>query len=129
MTHGANAFVYRFDHLYSNASIFPSFGLPKICGGPAVCHASELPFVFGELPAFANFTPAEIALADTMGAFWTSFAKTGNPNGGGGTTWPAWDTQTRMTLVLNDTLMTESTADGNDVDCDFWDSLSGAYFW
>jgi len=115
-------FAYRFNHLYSNASIFPTFGLPQICA-EVVCHASELPFVFHNVPSFAAFTPAEDALALAIGAAWANFAKTGDPNGQGAPTWPAWTPQGRQTLVLNDTFATESTVGM----CGFWDTIGG-YF-
>ena len=71
-----HVWAYRFNHLYSNASIFPTFGLPKICAS-VVCHASELPFVFHNVPSFASFTPPEDVLANAMGTAWGNFAKTG----------------------------------------------------
>ena len=96
-----NAFAYRYNHVYSNASIFPTFGLPEICA-TVVCHASELPFVFHNVPNFTTFTPAESAFADGMVAYWAQFAKTGNPNADpANPTWPAWDLAGRKTLVLN----------------------------
>ncbi len=108
--------------LYSNASIFPTFGLPKVCA-QLVCHASELPFVFKNVPNFTSFTPAEAALSDAMQAAWGNFAKTGNPNGPGAPAWPAWRPDTRLSLVLNDSFVAESTSGL----CGFWDSVGG-YF-
>ena len=112
--------AYRFDHLYSNASIFPTFGLPPICA-QVVCHASELPFVFHELPSFTGFTPPEDALALRMGRLWTSFAKGEDIS----SEWPRWTPATRQTLVLNDTATVESTLEL----CGVWDSLRDSYFW
>lgn len=37
-----------------------------------------------------QFTAQDRALADAMGTYWTSFAKTGNPNGAGVPSWPAF---------------------------------------
>ena len=117
---GATTYVYRFDHLYSNASIFPGFGLPKICA-QVVCHASEIPFVFHELPTFASFTPDEDEFALRMGIYWTNFAKGLAPS----SEWPAWSPTSRLTKVLNISETIESTSGL----CGFWDSLAGAYFW
>jgi len=50
-------------------------------------HASEIAYVFGNLPASA--TPTDRAVARAMGDYWTNFAKTGDPNGAGLTRWPA----------------------------------------
>ena len=112
----------RFNHLYSNASIFPTFGLPQVCA-TVVCHASELPFVFHNVPSFASFTPAEDALALAMGTAWANFAKTGDPNGQGAPAWPAWSPSNRSSLVLNDPFAVEDT---NSL-CGFWDAI-GNYF-
>jgi hypothetical protein len=96
------------------------FGLPQICS-QVVCHASELPFVFHELPDFTNFTSQEDALALKMGRLWTSFAKGEDLSA----EWPRWTPATRQTLVLNDTATLESTLGL----CGVWDSLRDAYFW
>jgi len=37
-------FEYVYDHVYSNAWLFPEFGLPEICEEMA-CHCEEIPFV------------------------------------------------------------------------------------
>ena len=86
-----------------------------------VCHASELPFVFHELPSFTGFTPPEDDLALRMGRLWTSFAKGEDIS----SEWPRWTPATRQTLVLNDTTTVESTLEL----CGVWDSLRDAYFW
>jgi para-nitrobenzyl esterase len=114
-------YAYRYDHKYSNASIFPTFGLPEICA-EVVCHASELPFVFDELPGFTGFTSAEAQLADKMGRLWTTFAKGESIDAA---EWPVWEPSKRSTLVFNLTSQVESSSDI----CDFWDSLADAYFW
>jgi para-nitrobenzyl esterase len=65
-------------------------------------HASDLPFVFGNLSA-ADFAPtsADEAAAKLIGDYWTAFAKSGDPNGGERTAWPAYgraaDTQLTFT--------------------------------
>ena len=121
--HGA-AFAYRYNHVYSNASLFPSFGLPEICA-TVVCHASELPFVFHNVPSFASFTTEESAFSDSMMAYWATFAKTGNPNADlAHPTWPAWDLAGRQTLVLN----TSSSVVERSDECDFWDRYTNYFF-
>lgn len=116
------AYAYVYNHLYSNASIFPKFGLPDICKD-VVCHASELPFVFSNVPNFTSFAPNEVGLTTTMAAYWAQFAKTGNPNFAGAPTWPSWDPVARTALLLDVNITTESSADT----CAFWDGLG--YFW
>lgn len=124
-------YAYRYNHVYSNSSIFPTFGLPEICA-TAVCHASELPFVFHNVPNFTSFTPVEDTLSASMVTYWTNFAKYGNPNGNGQEkvkeeglfVWPPWEPVNRNRIVLDTTFTVESTSEM----CGFWDSLGGYFF-
>lgn len=115
-------FAYRYNHVYSNASIFPTFGLPEICAS-VVCHASELPFVFDELPSFTSFMDDEVQLSNRMGKSWTDFAKGVLPSSQ--SAWPVWDENQRLTNVFNIQDEVETTTGL----CGFWDSLADAYFW
>lgn len=126
MAGGGSAFVYRWGHVYSNSSIFPTFGLPEVCA-TVPCHASELPFVFHQLPSFTTFTPAEDALSASMAHYWAAFVKGGDPNsgGGGGVAWPAWDPVARAGLLLNDTTVAEDSVEV----CNFWDGISHGYLY
>ncbi len=49
-------------------------------------HTSELPYLF----TMNTLNTAQQSLADTMAGFWTSFARSGNPNAAGSSTWPAY---------------------------------------
>jgi para-nitrobenzyl esterase len=69
------------------------------------CHALELPFVFNHLHApntveFMGNDPPQ-KLADIMQDTWIAFAKTGNPNNKRIPNWPAYNAQTRATMILN----------------------------
>src|SRR5450830_255270 len=69
------------------------------------CHALELPFVFNHLHApntveFMGNEPPQ-KLADIMQDTWIAFAKTGDPNHKGMPYWPAYNTETRATMILN----------------------------
>ncbi|MGK6320903.1 carboxylesterase/lipase family protein [Sphingomonas sp. DT-204] len=80
---GQHAYLYLFDHGYPAADE----------NGMHAFHASELPYVFGtasETPPLwpkVPDTPAERSLSDAMMAYWTAFAKTGDPVAPGR---PAW---------------------------------------
>jgi para-nitrobenzyl esterase len=65
-------------------------------------HAAELPYVFGTLRGAYNDIDRKVSTE--MQAYWTNFAKSGNPNGGGLPPWPRFDSKTRGYV--------EFTADG-----------------
>jgi para-nitrobenzyl esterase len=69
---------------------------------PRVGHSSDLPYVFGNLWATGSqggdFQGADRELSTIMQAYWTNFAKTGNPNGPGLPAWPKFDGRERKYL-------------------------------
>ncbi|HEU4618275.1 MAG TPA: carboxylesterase/lipase family protein [Gammaproteobacteria bacterium] len=81
--HGkGKAFLYYFDHR-----------TPQSPNGAN--HAAELGFVFGTLGSGPGQgagapAPADRALSELMMSYWTSFAKTGDPNAKGLAKWPAF---------------------------------------
>ncbi len=76
---GQPAWLYYFDYL-------PRAVRDTV---PGVAHGDEVPYIFGTLPGKSRVTSAEDvtdkdrAVAAMMTAYWTNFAKTGNPNGDG----------------------------------------------
>ncbi len=54
-------------------------------------HGSELWYVFGNFPTYYNYTweAQDYALQAQMSEYWANFIKSGNPNGGNLTTFPA----------------------------------------
>ncbi len=63
--------------------------------GNGAVHASELPYVFGTFAALGASNVIDARVSAAMEQYWTNFAKTGNPNGGGLAQWPAFDSQRR----------------------------------
>ena len=61
-------------------------------------HASEIAYVFGNLGP--DYSTGDRALSDQMGAYWTNFAKTGDPNGTGVPAWAAFTTAGEQTQIL-----------------------------
>lgn len=75
---GRNAYYYYFHRPASNNS--------------GATHWAELPYVFGRPhPASMPWAPADQQLSSTITTYWTNFARTGDPNGGGPPRWPRFN--------------------------------------
>lgn len=106
---GVPAYLYYFDHGYPAAEARKLHGF----------HASEVPFVFGNIDA-AHLSrnwpvpdgPGDAALAEAMMDYWTSFAKTGVPRAAGAAAWPRYDGYLRFadTPVADARLSTDAFA-------------------
>lgn len=72
-------YLYHFDHIISFSKQFWPNNYAECVD--AVCHAEELPFVFGT-PTLDNyhFDSNEIKLSNLMIYYWTNFAISGDPN-------------------------------------------------
>jgi para-nitrobenzyl esterase len=113
---GGTPVAYRYldPHAYSNSPLTPL----------GAFHASELPYVFRTFDVMGyDPTSGDTALSRAIGGYWTRFAKTGDPNGGGATPWPEWDQLTDTALVLDDAEST--TTHIQSAHCDFWDGIAG----
>lgn len=64
-------------------------------------HAAELPFVHGTDTPVLPLNDQDKHLSKKMINYWTSFAKTGNPNNGYCPKWKAFDANTPQWMVLN----------------------------
>lgn len=70
-------------------------------------HGADVLLVFDNLDAFPMsrllFTDRDRQVARTMHRYWVNFAKTGDPNGRGVPSWPAYDAESdRLLLIGND---------------------------
>ena len=84
------AYVYYFDHR-----------TPASPNGAS--HADELPYVFGTLGGPGRPAPRseDTAMSARVMAYWTNFAKTGNPNDKGLPQWPAFTEKEQRVMVLD----------------------------
>ena len=89
----SNVFVYNFNRKlpsYSAASNFGAF------------HTGEVPYVFNNLKTVNRpWEDIDIQLADQLSSYWVNFVKSGNPNGGNLTHWPAYTTEKDQVLIID----------------------------
>lgn len=88
-------FFYQFSHP-------PPFATDHLYFGSGAAHSVEMPYVFGTLEHYGiPQTPEDRDMANVMATYWTTFAKTGDPNDAGLPAWPAFDTATQQAMRLD----------------------------
>jgi para-nitrobenzyl esterase len=69
---------------------------------PSTPHASDIEFVFRVLSSKKlPWRPEDRAVSELMASYWSNFAKTGDPNGPGLPTWPAYRATDYQVMHLN----------------------------
>ena len=130
--------VYAYEFNYQEAPYY----FPPMPGFlPLAAHTIDIQFLFPGWHGGAlgvNHTPQntwttgeisgpEITLSDQLVAFWTRFARTGNPNGSGDVPWPLYTTQAGAPAYLSQNIPSLSTLTNAqyraDHHCDFWDTI------
>ncbi|HEX4336843.1 MAG TPA: carboxylesterase family protein [Polyangiaceae bacterium] len=108
---GVDVYLYAFAHT-------PEKPLVADLG---VFHSSELGYVFGtDFPLDPPQTD-ELPLGTLMRSYWTTFATTGDPNGGTSPKWPKYTTAGDQNMKLD--LPTSAAQTGyKKAKCDFWDT-------
>ena len=100
--HGQPTYLYFFDHAQPLAAdqTYSEVDTPDKLG---TFHSSEYPYIFGTLDVLSRaWTPADLALSVRMQAYWTAFARSGNPNANGLPQWPKIEAAGATTMQLGD---------------------------
>lgn len=93
----SKVFLYYFDQHPERVE-----GSPQADHGTP--HGVDVPYVFMNLdPANPNTTESDLSISETMGTYWTNFAKFGHPNGDGVTLWPAFSEANPVVMYLGPT--------------------------
>jgi para-nitrobenzyl esterase len=96
--HGTkNAYLYEFAHS-------PPYREGNRYHGLGATHGMEMQYVFENPEANAgDWTDADRRVATNLAAYWTNFAKTGDPNGPGLTPWPTFKAVPNHVMRLSET--------------------------
>jgi para-nitrobenzyl esterase len=97
------AYLYYFTHVPPETPGAPSRG---------ATHGAETSYVFDNLtPSGLRWTDLDRQVADRISSYWASFAASGNPNGKGLPSWPAYGKDGKRAMVLGDTIEVEQEPD------------------
>ena len=67
-------------------------------------HGVDVPYVFMHIdPENPQTSESDLAISETMGTYWTNFAKYGHPNGEGVPDWPAFSEDNPVVMYLGPT--------------------------
>ncbi|WP_161880820.1 carboxylesterase/lipase family protein [Deinococcus alpinitundrae] len=118
-------YAYEFSDPQAVTELTPTRSVPSL----GAYHASELIYLFGAplegLADPATFSATQRQLSAQMGAYWTNFARTSNPNGPGLALWTPFEVAQPTVL----TLRPDGSRPGTDFaarhQCNFWDKLDG----
>lgn len=98
---------------------------PVLGGKLKAPHAMDVPFTFNTLD-LTNTTGGSAeaqALSDTMSSVWAAFARNGRPDHPSIPAWPAYDADTRATLILDKESRIENDPRGNERR--LWQTITG----
>jgi para-nitrobenzyl esterase len=92
----------------------PPFPAGSVYDGWGASHFAELWYVFDHLDqAPWPWSSADRRVADEMSSYWVNFARSGNPNGRGLASWPAFTRQDGRVLYIGDPITIAGVANIN----------------
>ncbi len=102
----AQVFLYHMAHIPPAFRLYdpdnPDLQLPDGPRSVGAYHSGDLVFVFDNLHLVGHdWNDADRHTASLMADYWTTFAKTGDPNGGARPKWPMYDPAIRGTMVFD----------------------------
>jgi para-nitrobenzyl esterase len=81
----------------------PPFPTDSLYAGWGASHFAELWYVFDHLNQEPwRWSKADRTVAETMSRYWTNFARSGDPNGSGLPSWPAFTAENSRVLYIGD---------------------------
>lgn len=113
--------VYAYEFADEHAPNLTRLGLPGLAQSPqsiGAAHATDLPYLFDLGGTHIPLAPAQERLSRQMIEYWTTFARTGDPNGADSPHWPRY-TGPETTLTLAPDAI-RPAADDTTHHCDFW---------
>jgi len=100
---------------------------PAVSFPYGAAHTYEIQYLFAQYHGAAgivnHLNPAQARLSDQMVSYWTTFAKSGNPNSEGAADWPQYDATLDQYQSLQLPIPVTTSAFAAEHHCDFWDSL------
>jgi para-nitrobenzyl esterase len=86
----------------------PPFPKDSVYAGWGASHFAELWYVFDHLDQSPwHWTSADRKMAEEISTYWVTFARSGNPNGPGLPSWPAFENTQSKVQYLRDPITTE----------------------
>ncbi len=110
----------NYSYVYGYPYDFDGWGPWTFCNGH-VCHGVEIPYLMQS--NWGNFTDAGRRVSESMGTYWTNFAKSQDPNEPLriSTSWPKVTTGNETYMYFQDPLQVQENYLKSD--CDFWDDI------
>ena len=109
---------YLYTHVYEDDPLFGGFRASHVLEDALLWHADVLGLGH-------ELTQAEEILSRRMTDYWSNFAKSGNPNGIGLSTWPSYNAANEPTVTLDDESQVVDAYHRQQ--CGFMDSISDLF--